>query len=77
MIILTKAQYNVCKPLVETGKGDKELSSELGLAIPTIKMHLGDARFSIERQTGKKIENRTQLVLILLREGFKCNQNEH
>lgn len=77
MIILSKAQYNVCKPLVETGNGDVLLASELGLAVPTIKMHLGDARIAIERQTGKKIDNRTQLVLMLLREGFTCNQNEH
>lgn len=77
MIILTKAQYNVCKPLVETGNSDALLAEELGLSIPTIKMHLGDARISIERQIGRKIDNRTQLVLILLREGFKCNQNEH
>lgn len=77
MIILSKAQYNVCKPLVETGNSDKELARELGLSIPTIKMHIGDARIATERQTGKKIDNRTQLVLALLREGFKCNQNEH
>lgn len=77
MIILSKAQYNVCKSLVETGNGDVLLAKELCLSIPTIKMHLGYARIATERQTGKKIDNRTQLVLALLREGFTCNQNEH
>lgn len=71
MIILSKAQYSVCKPLVATGNGDKELARELGLSIPTIKMHLGYARVAIERQTGIRVSNRTQLVLALLREGYE------
>lgn len=71
MITLTKAQYSVCKSLVATGNGDKELAREFGLSIPTIKMCLGDARTTVERQTGVKVSNRTQLVLALLREGFK------
>lgn len=71
MIILSKAQYSVCKPLVETGKGDKELARELDLSIPTVKMHLGDARTAVECQTGIRVSNRTQLVLALLREGYE------
>lgn len=76
MIILSKAQYNVCKRLVRTGKGDKELARDLGLAIQTIKMHLGDSRTAIERQTGIKAGNRTQLVLALLEEGYRYSMSK-
>lgn len=66
MIKLTKQQQKIADLLCEYGYGDKQIAYELGLSVPTVKLHLGSIRNSIERQTSRQCSNRVQIVLAIL-----------
>lgn len=69
-INLTKKQKQIANILITTGESDKYIANELGIAVPTVKMHLEHMRTKVCVLTGKPIKNRVQLVLELLKRTY-------
>lgn len=70
MIKLTKKQAAIAEILCHTGESDAQIAYEVGISVPTVKMHMIRIRDRIHKQVGVLPMNRTQIVIYLIQEGF-------
>lgn len=59
----TKKQLKVIGLLVSTGAGNKEIAKELHISEATVKQHITKITRAVEKASGAKHCNRTQVVL--------------
>ncbi len=58
---LSSRQEQICR-LILRGLSDKQISSQIGIAIPTVRTHLGRVFEKLE------VQDRTELVLFFMRQ---------
>lgn len=71
MIKLSSSKYRIACCLTEQGASDEDIAKKNNVCIATVKMHIMQMRNQILKETGVDLQNRLQLALFLIRNGFE------